>query len=134
MHEGGVAARLHAVEADVEVLLTPQARARLPLARQLLLYLHPFALFKDASRGPAREQERALSYNRAQRWMLLPYIRRWMLIAASSFIAVAPSQALAAHGPLFVVPAAAFAVACCVAMTVAVCAATAYVLLALARH
>ena len=101
---------------------------------QFLLYLHPFALFKDASRGPAREQERALSYNRAQRWMLLPYIRRWALIAAGSFIAVAPSQALAAHGPMFVLPAAAFAVACCIAIAVAVCAGTAYVLLALARH
>jgi hypothetical protein len=101
---------------------------------QVLLYLNPFALFKDASRGPLREQERALSYNRARRWMLLPYIRRWSLIAAGSFIALAPSQALAAHGPLFVVPAAAFAVACCVAITVAFCAGTAYVLLALARH
>jgi hypothetical protein len=122
------------VDADVEVLLTAQARARLPLAMQVLLYLHPFALFKDASRGPARDQERALSYNRARRWMLLPYIRRWALIAASSFIALSPSQALAAHGPMFVVPAAAFAVACCIAITVAVCAGTAYVLLAVARH
>jgi len=125
---------LHAVEPDVEVLLNPQARAGLPLGAQMLLYLHPFSLFKDASRGPAREQERALSYNRARRWMLLPYIRRWMLIAATSFIAVAPSQALAAHGPMFVLPMAAFAVACCIALTVAVCAGTAYVLLALARH
>jgi len=125
---------MHAVDADVEVLLTPQARARLPLSAQFLLYLHPFALFKDASRGPAREQERALSYNRSRRWMLLPYIRRWALIAASSFVALSPSQALAAHGPMFVVPAAAFAVACCIAITVAVCAGTAYVLLALARH
>ncbi|HEY6820813.1 MAG TPA: hypothetical protein VI321_02240 [Burkholderiales bacterium] len=122
------------MEADVEVLLTPEARAGLPLPVQFLLYLHPFALFKDASRGPAREQERALSYNRAQRWMLLPYIRRWALIAASSFIALSPSQALAAHGAMFVVPAAALAVACCIAITVAVCAGTAYVLLALARH
>jgi hypothetical protein len=119
---------------DVEALLTPQGREKLPLRAQLLLWLHPFALFKDASRGPLREQERALSYNRAQRWILLPYIRRWILIAAGSFVALAPSQALAAHGPLFAVPVAAFAVACCVAVTVALCAATAYLLLAFARH
>ncbi len=117
------------VTRDVEALLTPQGRASLSLAGLVLLYLDPFALFKDASRGPAREQERALSYNRAQRWILLAYVRRWALIAAGSFIAIAPSQAFAAHGPLFVVPAAAFGIACCVAITVAVCAATVYLLL-----
>ena len=52
-------------------------RARLPLARQVLIYLDPFALFKDASSGPAPARARALSYNRAMRWMLVPYIRRW---------------------------------------------------------
>jgi len=44
----------------VESLLTPQNRAGLPLARQILLYLDPFAFFKDASSGstPARERAR----------------------------------------------------------------------------
>ena len=36
------------VETDVEELLRPDSRARLPFGRQLLIYLHPFALFKDA--------------------------------------------------------------------------------------
>ena len=68
-------------EQEVEQLLAPAARARLPLRRQLILYLNPFALFKDAARGPARMREHALSYNRAMRWMLLPYVRRWFMIA-----------------------------------------------------
>src|SRR5436305_115132 len=102
------------------MLLTRQARASLPLARQLLLYLDPFAFFKDASGGPAREQERALSYNRAQRWILIPYIRRWILIAGASFLAIAPAEALAAQAAFFIVPAAAFAVGCCLATAVTV--------------
>ena len=67
-------------EEEVEALLRREVRARLPLARQLLLYLDPFSLFKDASRG----RERALSYNRALRWILLSYLRRWSCIATSS--------------------------------------------------
>ena len=61
---------------DVEALLSRQVRETLPISRQLLLYLDPFALFKDASRGNAWQQELALQYNRAMRWVLLPYIRR----------------------------------------------------------
>ena len=44
-------------------------RSRLTLGQQVLLYLDPFVLFKDASQG----RERALSYNRTMRWILLPY-------------------------------------------------------------
>ena len=116
---------------DVEILLTRQARARLPLARQLLLYLDPFAFFKDASRGPAYLQEMALAYNRGLRWLLASYLRRWLMIAASLFIAIDPAQALAAQ--ISYVPAAAFAVGCCVAVTVTVCTAVAYILLGLPR-
>ncbi len=116
-------------DGDVEALLSRQARAALPLWRQVLLYLDPFALFKDASRGPRHQQERALSYNRAMRWLLLPYIRRWVLIAVASFLGIAPAEALAAEASFFIVPAAAFAIGCCVAVTVTTCAAVAYVLL-----
>ena len=82
---------------DVERLLNGEARSRLPLARQILIYLDPFALFKDASQGPQRARERALSYNRAMRWMLLPYIRRWAMIAGSLGLLVAPAEAAAAQ-------------------------------------
>ena len=47
-------------DSEVEVLLKREARSRLPLARQVLIYLDPFALFKDASSGPARARESAL--------------------------------------------------------------------------
>lgn len=121
--------RVKASEQDVERLLAADARARLPLWRQLVLYLNPFALFKDATCGPAWMRESALAYNRAMRWMLLPYVRRWSLIALFSFAGVLPAEALAAESSLFVIPAAASAVSACVAITVVVCAVTAYLLL-----
>ena len=37
--------------ATFETLLTPEARALLPFSHQLMLYLDPFAFFKDASLG-----------------------------------------------------------------------------------
>jgi hypothetical protein len=114
---------------EVEVLLGPDARARLPLWRQLVLYLNPFALFKDAARGPAWMREQALKYNRAMRWMLLPYVRRWVLIGAASFAGIAPAEALAAQSSFFIIPAAASAVSSCVAAAVIVCTLTAYLLL-----
>ena len=114
---------------DVEVLLKPDFRARLPFSRLLLLYLDPFALFKDASRGTAYAQRLALSYNQTMRWMLLRYVRRWAMIAASLSLCIAPAEALAAQESLFIIPAAASAVGCCVAVTVIVCSVTAYVLL-----
>jgi hypothetical protein len=116
-------------EADVEALLLRERRAALPLVRQFLLYLDPFALFKDASKGPLRVRERALSYNRAMRWMLVPYIRRWVLIAASLFVAIAPTEALAAQAAVFAIPAAAIAVAFCIAITVSALTVAVYLLL-----
>ncbi|HEX6155647.1 MAG TPA: hypothetical protein VFZ54_06455, partial [Burkholderiales bacterium] len=97
-------------DSEVEVLLKREARSRLPLVRQLLIYLDPFALFKDASRGPARARENALSYNRAMRWMLLPYIRRWVAIAASFALLISPAEAAAAQQSLLAIPMAALAV------------------------
>lgn len=108
-------------------LLDRNARAALPLRRQLLLYLDPFALFMDASRGPAGVRSRALAYNRAMRWMLVPYMRRWITIAAASLAGIAPAEALAAQAS--VVPAAALAVGFCIAFTVSCCIAAAYLFL-----
>ena len=114
---------------DVEVLLLRERRAALPLVRQFLLYLDPFALFKDASSGPPRVRERALSYNRTMRWVLVPYIRRWILIAASLFLAIAPAEALAAEAKIFIIPAAAFAVGASIAIAVTCLIASVYLLL-----
>ena len=116
-------------EADVEALLLRERRATLPLARQFLLYLDPFALFKDASTGPARAREHALSYNRAMRWMLLPYIRRWLAIAVSLFVGIAPTETLGAQAGFSSIPAAAIAVGFCIAITVSALTVAVYLLL-----
>jgi len=118
-----------APEEDVEALLKPDIRARLPFSRLVALYLNPFALFKDASRGTVSAQRIARAYNRAMRWMLLRYVRRWALIAAASFVSIAPAEALAAQASVFEIPAAASAVGCCVAVAGIVCTVTAYVML-----
>jgi hypothetical protein len=114
---------------DVETLLTPEARAQLPLSRQLMLYLDPFAFFKDASCGNAWVREAALRYNRRQRSMLLTYIRRWLLIAASSFLGITSSETLAGHLPLFIIPAAGFGIGCSIAIVFSAWIATIYFLL-----
>jgi hypothetical protein len=115
--------------APIEVLLRGEERAKLPLARQVLLYLDPFALFMDASRGPRQVRERALRYNRAMRWMLVPYLRRWALIAAMLSLGIIPTEALAAQSPLFIIPTAAIAIGCCIALTVTALTAAVYLLL-----
>ena len=120
--------------ADVESLLNRDARARLPLPRQLLLYLDPFALFKDASKGSALVRASALSYNRGLRWVLVPYIRRWILIAASLFLAIAPTEALAAQARIFIIPAAAFAVGASIAIAVTCLIGAVYLLLGATRQ
>jgi hypothetical protein len=105
---------------DVEALLIPGRRARLPLRRQLLVYLDPFQLFKDATRGTAHQREMALSYNRRLRWILPSYLRRWLVITGLLFLAIAPTDALAAQHELFLVPATAVAVAFSMALAVLV--------------
>jgi hypothetical protein len=107
-------------EIDVEALLDPARRAGLPLGRQVLLYLDPFQLFKDATRGSARQRELALSYNRRLRWVLPSYLRRWLLIAGLLFLAISPTDALAAQHSAFLVPATAIAVGFSVAFAVVV--------------
>ena len=114
---------------DVEALLTREGRACLPLRRQVLLYLDPFAFFKDASTGTDWNRQHARSYNCAQRSILLTYIRRWLWIAVGSFLGIASAEALAAHVPLFIIPAAGFGISCSVAAAVTAWASAAYVLL-----
>jgi hypothetical protein len=111
----------------VESLLTPQNRAVLPLGRQLLLYLDPFALFKDASSGPSPVRERALSYNRTMRWVLVPYLRRWLVIALSLFLSITPAEAFASTA------AAVPAVGCCIAVAVSAIIGAVYLLLGSSR-
>src|SRR5690348_5999433 len=119
---------------DVEVLLERERRARLPLARQLLLYLDPFALYKDASRGSRFARECALSYNRAMRWILPAYIRRWCLIAALLFLGFTPAEAMTAHGPAFIILAAAFSLGTCIAVIVTAVIIAVYFLLGMSRE
>jgi hypothetical protein len=119
---------------DVEALLRRERRAALPLARQVLLYLDPFSLFKDASCGSRFARECALSYNRAMRWVLIPYIRRWVCIAMVLFLGITPAEAMAAHGPAFLIPAAAFAVGTCIAVTVTAVIVAVYFLLGIGRE
>jgi hypothetical protein len=108
---------------NIEGLLTREVRARLPFLQLLRLYLDPGALFKDATRGPVRERQRALSYNRRMRWMLLTYVRRWVVIAALFFFGIEPAQAMSC------IPAAACAVSVGIAVTVAAVTVAAYFLL-----
>jgi len=114
---------------EFPALLSGEARARLPLRRQLLLYLDPFALFMDASRGSRQARERALRHNRAMRWMLVAYLRRWAVIACALFLGILPGEALAAQSPIFLIPTAAIAVGCCVALTVTALIGAVYLLL-----
>jgi hypothetical protein len=114
---------------DFQALLSGEARARLPLRRQLLLYLDPFALFMDASRGSRHMRERALRHNRSMRWMLVAYLRRWATIASALFLGILPGEALAAQSPVFLIPTAAIAVGCCIALTVTALIAAVYLLL-----
>ena len=118
---------------SAETLLTPQARAALPLRQQLLLYFDPFVLFKDASSGPKPVRERALSYNRTMRWVLVPYLRRWLLIALSLFLCITPAEALAAQESAFIIAAASSAVGCCIAVAVSAVIGAVYLLLGSSR-
>src|SRR5258706_5468261 len=114
----GEANAMQRKDADVESLLMRERRAGLPLPRQIALYLDRFALSKDVWSGSPPVRESALSYNRTMRWMLVPYIRRLILIAASLFLAIAPAEALAAEAKFFIIPAAALAVGSSIAVTV----------------
>jgi hypothetical protein len=61
--------------------------------------------------------------------VLLTYILRHVLIAATLFLGIAPAEALAAEASILIIPAAAAAVGCCIALSVAACAWVGYLLL-----
>lgn len=84
---------------DVEALAQPERRARLSLRQLLRLYLHPFALLKNVTVGPPRLRAEALRYNRAQRRIMLAYLRRWAAIAATCLITALHVGARAAGRP-----------------------------------
>ena len=119
----------HCCTPDVERLLTREARSGLPFGQLLRLYLDPGALFKDVSRGSAAVRRSALAYNRRMRHLLLPYLRRWVAIAATLVFAVFPAEALHAQASLSLIPAAAFAVGGSVAVTVIACIVAGYFML-----
>ena len=110
-------------QTSVELLLLRDARASLSTLQLLRLYFDPGALFKDASCGSAYWRTQALAYNCRIRWILLCYLRRWGMIAATLFIGISPAEAVS-H-----VPAAAVALACTIALLVTLCTAVGYVLL-----
>ena len=66
--------------------------------------------------------------------MLVHYIRRWIFIAASLFLAIAPTEALAAQAKIFIIPAAAFAVGASIAIAVTVLIGAVYLLLGTKRE
>ena len=114
---------------DVEGLLGRERRAALPLMRQFHLYLNPFLLFKDASHGSRFARRCAISYNRAIRPILLPYLRRWAMITALLFLGITPAQAMAAHGPGLIIPAATLAVGSSLSLAVTAVIGAVYLLL-----
>ena len=116
-------------QSSVEALLTPEARRTLPFTRQMMLYLDPFAFFKDATVGTAHTRALALSYNVERRSILLTYVRRWLLIALGSFLGIGSAEGLAAHAPLFIIPAAGFGIGCSIAVAIAAWCGAAYLLL-----
>jgi len=118
---------------EIDGLLRPEARAALPFARLLRIYLDPFFLFKDASRGTPGMQERSIRYNCAMRWMLLHYIRRWLAIALLLFAGIEPVQARAADNAILLIPVATLAIGCALAVVIITCAACCYVFLGAKR-
>ena len=66
---------------------------------RLRLYLDPFWLFKSL----ALEAD-ALDYNRRHRAMLLPYVRRWAMIALACAGAMFPLGAAARVDPILCMP------------------------------
>ena len=63
----------------------------MPLSRVLFLYLWPFWLFKDASRGDRCARAAAYRHNRSMRVHLPGYLMRWSF---GSALALASSAAL----------------------------------------
>jgi len=69
------------------------------MLRQLRLYLDPFVPFRSI----AHEAD-ALDYNRRHRGMLLPYARRWAMIALACAGGLFPLGAAARAEPMLCLP------------------------------
>ena len=69
------------------------------MLRQLRLYLDPFVPFRSI----AHEAD-ALDYNRRHRGMLLPYARRWAMIALACAGGLFPLGAAARVEPMLCLP------------------------------
>lgn len=122
------------VRDNVELLLRADYRAQLPFRRLLILYLDPFAFFKDASRGTLHARAAARRYNRTLRWVLVPYLCRWLAIAVLLYAAVMPAERYTLLLPALKIPAAACAVGSCIAVAVLTWTVVAYLMLAAAEN
>ena len=88
---------------NVESLLRPEERGALSPWALLRIYLDPFVLFKNANCGTLFHQRAALDYNKALRWVLVLYLKRWLCIASACLLALNPVASLAANDPLALV-------------------------------
>lgn len=68
------------------------------LACLLYLYLWPFWMFKDVSRGNLLEQAAAYRHNREKRVYLPAYILKWTLIFAASMSVITLFEQLGRSG------------------------------------
>ena len=117
-----------ASHSEVETLLKRRrARGCRSSTRSLFTWIRSRS--SRTPRAARRKRAVAVSYNRAMRWMLVPYIRRWLAIAVSLGLMIAPAEAAAAQQAAFAIPMAAIAVACCIAITIALVTAAVYLLL-----
>ena len=55
--------------------------------------------------------------------------QRWLILAVGSFLGIASAETLAAHVPLFIIPAAGFGIGCSISVAVAAWSTAAYLLL-----
>ena len=115
-------------EPDVEALGSAISRERLPFGRLLRLYLDPFPFLKNVTSQPD-----ALQYNRRRRRILLPFARRWAVIATACLATIASTAALAAGHPFLWVPLAALEVGFSGGLCMSFVSIAAYVVLGLER-
>jgi len=113
---------------DIEDLGEPEARAQLPFWQLLRLYLDPLAFLKELTGQPE-----ALHYNRRQRRILLPYARRWAVIALACMVVIARTAGFARGYPLLWIPLAALEVGFATGLCMSFVALATYIVLGLER-
>ena len=72
------------------------SQVELSLAYLLFLYLWPFSIFKDASRGNLFERTAAYRYNREKRVYLPGYSFRWFILSVA-FVLLTTGFQTASH-------------------------------------